>query len=105
MYAVVRTGGKQYRVEPGMVLDIEKVPGEVGDPVELPEVLLLADGEDIKVGQPLIDGVSVQGEIVAQKKGRKIVVFKKIRRQGKRVTKGHRQNVTRIRVKEISAAQ
>ena len=103
MYAVVRTGGKQYKVEEGTVLDVEQLPGEKGDSVELDEVLLIADGEKTNVGQPLLDGAKVNCKIVSQKKGPKVVIFKKIRRQDKQLTKGHRQLLTRLQVENISA--
>ena len=104
MFAVMRTGGKQYRVEPGMLLDIEKIPGEVGETVQFPEVLLLAEGERVQVGQPLVQGVSVSGRIVDQKKGPKLLIFKKRRRQGYRKKTGHRQQLTRIEVQQIESA-
>jgi large subunit ribosomal protein L21 len=101
MYAVVRTGGKQYRIEPGTVFNIERLEGEAVQTIDLTEVLLLSNGEDIKVGTPLVSGARVQVEIVEQKRGPKLVIFKKIRRHGKRVKKGHRQELTRVKVKEI----
>ena len=103
MFAVLRTGGKQYRVEPGTVLDVEKLPGDVGQTVSLDEVLLVANDKDIKVGQPLVSGASITGEILEQKRGEKKVIFKKMRRQDKRLKKGHRQSLTRIRISDIKA--
>ncbi len=102
MYAVVRTGGKQYRVEPGMLLDVEKLEGSAGDSISFEEVLLVADDAVVKVGSPLVSGASVQAEIVSQKKAKKVIIFKKIRRQGKRLKKGHRQSLTRVLVKQIN---
>lgn len=102
MFAVVRTGGKQYRVEQGSVFDVEKLSGEVGDAVEFDEVLLIADGENVKVGRPVVEGAKIAAEIVAQHRGPKAIIFKKIRRHGKQLTKGHRQYLTRVRVKEIT---
>jgi large subunit ribosomal protein L21 len=103
MYAVVRTGGKQYRVQSGSVLEVEKLPGEVGDNIQLSEVLMVADGEKVTVGRPLVDGALVSGEIVAQGRGPKLLVFKKKRRQGYQKTQGHRQSLTKIQVKDIKA--
>lgn len=103
MYAVVKTGGKQYKVSQGTVLEVEKLIGSKGDAVLLEEVLLVADGDSIKVGQPLVAGAKVSAEIVAQKRTAKVTIFKKIRRQGKQLKKGHRQDVTRIKINEITA--
>ncbi|MCB0324268.1 MAG: 50S ribosomal protein L21 [Bdellovibrionales bacterium] len=103
MFAVVRTGGKQYRVEPGSVIDVEKLSGEVGDAVEFGEVLLIADGEKVSVGRPMLDGAKIAARIVAQHRGPKAVIFKKIRRHGKQLKKGHRQALTRVEVEEIRA--
>lgn len=99
-YAVIRTGGKQYRVEPGSVLRVEKLAGEVGSTVEFGEVLL-AGGDAIRIGTPLVDGVTVRGQIVAQGRDRKILVFKKKRRKNYRRRRGHRQAITTVRVTEI----
>ena len=103
MYAIVRTGGKQYQVEAGDTLRVEKLQGEVGDTVELLEVLLVADGETIKIGQPMVDGAKVIAKIVEQGRHKKIIVFKKKRRQGYQVKKGHRQMYTALTVETISA--
>jgi large subunit ribosomal protein L21 len=103
MFAVVRTGGKQYCVEPGTLLEIEKLSGEVGDTVEFNEVLLVAKGDDITIGKPIVQGALVAAEIVAQTQGDKKIIFKKIRRHGKRLKKGHRQLITKVEVKKISA--
>lgn len=103
MYAIVRTGGKQYQVAPGDHLRVEKLTGEVGDTVELGDVLLVADGEDVKVGQPVVDGIKVTARIVEQGKAKKILVFKKKRRKGYKVKNGHRQLYTALEIKEISA--
>lgn len=101
MYAVVKTGGKQYRVSENDVIRIERLPGEAGEVVTLGEVLMIGDGGDIKVGAPFIDGASVAGEIVEQTRGDKIVIFKKRRRQNYRRKKGHRQHLTVVRVTDI----
>lgn len=103
MYAIVRTGGKQYQVEAGDTLRVEKLQGEVGDTVELAEVLLVVDGETVKIGQPMVDGAKVIAKIVEQGRHKKIIVFKKKRRQGYQVKKGHRQMYTALTVETISA--
>lgn len=103
MYAIVRTGGKQYQVEAGDTLRVEKLQGEVGDTVELSEVLLVVDGEMVKIGQPMVDGAKVIAKIVEQGRHKKIIVFKKKRRQGYQVKKGHRQMYTALTVETISA--
>lgn len=103
MYAIIRTGGKQYQVAPGERLRVEKLAGEVGDTVELEDVLLVAEGDDVKVGQPVLDGVKVTAKIVEQDKAKKVLVFKKKRRKGYRLKRGHRQHYTALEIKEISA--
>jgi large subunit ribosomal protein L21 len=100
-YAVIRTGGKQYRVEPGTLLRVERLEGEAGAAVEFTEVLLTA-GDAIKVGTPLIDGAVVRGQIVAQGRAKKILIFKKKRRKNYRRRRGHRQSITTVRVTEIA---
>jgi large subunit ribosomal protein L21 len=97
-YAVIRTGGKQYRVEPGDVIRIESIPGEVGSEVAFAEVLLRNDDSGVSLGSPLVAGASVSGLIVAQDKARKILVFKKKRRKNYRRHQGHRQPQTTVRV-------
>lgn len=101
MYAVVKTGGKQYRVEAGNVLDVEFIDGAVGDAVELGEVLLVSGDAGVSVGRPLVEGARIRASIVEQKRGAKLIIYKKIKRHGKRLKKGHRQELTRIRVDEI----
>jgi large subunit ribosomal protein L21 len=101
MYAVIRTGGKQYRVTPDDVLDIEKIPGEAGDIVEFGEVLLVGGDGEPQFGAPLISGATVAAEVVRQHRGEKIIIFKKKRRQNYRRKNGHRQSLTLIRVTEI----
>lgn len=102
MYAVVRTGGKQYRVASGDVITVEKLDGaEAGDVVELDDVLALDAGEGLAVGAPLIDGARVNATVIEQKKDGKIVVFKKKRRKNYRRTRGHRQHVTVLRIDDI----
>jgi len=103
MYAIIRTGGKQYQVEAGDTLRVEKLLGEVGDTVELSEVLLLVDGETVKIGQPMVDGAKVVAKIVEQGRHKKVIVFKKKKRQGYQVKKGHRQMYTALTIETISA--
>jgi large subunit ribosomal protein L21 len=102
MYAVIKTGGKQYRVEAGDVLIVEKLDGAPGDAVTFDQVLLMGEGADVTVGAPLVAGASVSATLVETRKGEKIKVFKKIRRQGYRRTKGHRQLESVLRVTGIS---
>jgi large subunit ribosomal protein L21 len=102
MYAVVQTGGKQHQLGVGDSLKVEKLPGSAGDVIELSRVLLLSDGDDIKVGSPMIDGASVKVEIVGHGRHKKIRVFKMKRRKKYRRTQGHRQAFTQLRVTEIS---
>ncbi len=103
MYAIVRTGGKQYQVACGDQLRVEKLEGNVGDSVDLTDVLMVADGEDIKVGQPVLDGVKVVAKIAEQGRAKKVLVFKKKRRKGYRLKQGHRQSYTALKIEEISA--
>lgn len=102
IYAVVRTGGKQLQVATGARIKVEKITGEVGDIVVLSEVLLVADGQNIKIGQPLLAGAEVKAEIIEQAKAKKVLVFKKKRRKAYRVKRGHRQQYTALEIKEIS---
>ena len=104
MYAVIKTGGKQYRVKAGDVLVVEKLDGEPGAKLAFDQVLMIGEGEAVTVGAPLIEGASVSATLVETRKGEKIKVFKKIRRQGYRRTGGHRQQETVIRVTAINGA-
>ena len=101
MYAVIRSGGKQYRVNQGGSLRVEKLPGEVGSSVTLDEVLMIGGDGGVKIGTPKVDGAQITGTIVAQGRGQKIRVFKMKRRKGYRRAQGHRQDFTEIRVDEI----
>ncbi len=101
MYAVVKTGGKQYRVAKDDVLKIERLPGDEGDIITLEEVLMIGNGAAVTVGAPLIAGASVAAEIVEQARGPKIIIFKKRRRQNYRRKKGHRQLLTIVRITDI----
>ncbi len=100
MFAVIRTGGKQYRVAPNDIIEVEKIAGRPGDIVELAEVLLLG-GASPKTGSPTIAGALVAAEVLEQKRGDKVIVFKKKRRKNYRRTKGHRQELTALRITEI----
>jgi large subunit ribosomal protein L21 len=101
VYAIIQTGGKQYRVGPGDVLRVEKLIGDVGETVTLDNVLLVASGADVQVGQPLIAGAQVTGQILRQGKAKKILVFKKKRRKNFRRLRGHRQPYTALQIKDI----
>jgi large subunit ribosomal protein L21 len=101
MYAIVETGGKQYKVQEGDFLRIEKVDGEVGTTLELDQVLCIGGGEDVAIGRPFVDGAKVKCEILAQDRARKILVFKKKRRKGFQKMQGHRQPYTALRVAAI----
>jgi len=102
MYAVIKTGGKQHKVTEGDVLSLEKLEGENGAQVVFTEVLMVADNENIKVGKPFVEGATVTGEIVSQKKGPKIHVFKMTRRKGFKKKTGHRQSLTSMKITKIS---
>ena len=101
MYAIFRSGGKQYKAEPGQVVQLEKLSGAVGESIALDQVLLLADGDQIQVGQPIIEGLSVTGKIVNQGRHRKILVFKHKRRKDYRKKQGHRQSFTAVLIQSI----
>lgn len=102
MYAIIRTGGKQYQVAPGERLRVEKLEGDIGTSIEIADVLMVVDGEDIKVGQPVVAGAKVSAKIVEQDKAKKIVVFHKKRRAGHRVKNGHRQPFTSLEIQGIT---
>ncbi|MFQ5563756.1 MAG: 50S ribosomal protein L21 [Parvularculaceae bacterium] len=101
MYAVVKTGGKQYRVAKDDIIKVERLPGEAGDQVTLGEVLLVGEGGDVAVGAPKVEGAAVAAEILEQTRAAKIVVFKKRRRKNYRRKKGHRQHLTVLKVTDI----
>jgi len=103
MYAVIKTGGKQYRVSSGETLKIETISGDVGASVVLDKVLMVADGDKLSVGKPLLTGASVQATIVSHGRGDKVRIFKMRRRKHYRKSQGHRQNYTEIRIDGISA--
>jgi large subunit ribosomal protein L21 len=101
VYAIIQTGGKQYRVSPGDVLRVERLPGERGDEVILDQVLLVTDGDAVQVGQPLVANATVRTRIVRQGQGKKILVYKKKRRKNYRRKQGHRQLFTALQIGEI----
>ena len=104
MYAVVKTGGKQYKVAEDDVLRIEKLDVETGQIVTLDDVLLIADNDNITIGTPKVEGASVAVEILAQRRARKVIIFKKRRRKSSQRKRGHRQHFTLVRISEILTA-
>jgi len=102
MYAVIKTGGKQYRVSEGDTIRVEKLPGDVGGKVEFDQVLMVG-GEKVAVGKPLVDGAKVVAEITAQDRAKKVIVFKMKRRKNYRRRYGHRQPYTEVRIQSVSA--
>ncbi len=104
MYAVIKAGGKQYRVSPGDVIEVEKIEANSGEVVEFSDVLMVGDStKDYKIGTPFVEGARVRGEVLRQVKGKKIIVFKFKRRKGYRKKKGHRQKYTTVKIKEIQS--
>lgn len=101
MYAVIKTGGKQYRVAPDDVLSVEKLAGEAGEIIEFSEVLLVGGDDGLTVGVPLVEGASVAAQVIEQARGPKVISFKKKRRKNHRRTRGHRQMLTRVQITEI----
>jgi large subunit ribosomal protein L21 len=101
MFAIIETGGKQYRVEQNTVLDIEKLPEQTGETVNLDRVLLIADGETINTGKPYVEGASVSATVLSHFRGKKIRVFKMKPKKRYRRLQGHRQHYTRIRIDDI----
>ena len=103
MYAIVATGGKQYKVREGEVLRIEKIPGDVGSPVSFDQVLMVADGDNVSIGRPALEGAAVTARIIEQGKADKLIVFKYKRRKRYRRKQGHRQSFTAVKIDAISA--
>ena len=103
MYAVIKTGGKQYKVAPGDLVRVEKLIAKPGDMVEIKDVYMVADGDKVSVGKPTLASAKVTVEVVGEGRGEKLLIFKHRRRKGFRKTNGHRQNYTAIKVKEIKA--
>jgi large subunit ribosomal protein L21 len=103
MYAVVSTGGKQYRVEAGSELVVERVPGDAGDAITFDRVLLVGDGEAVTIGTPVVEGATVSGTVLGEALGPKLIVFKFKQKATYRRKNGHRQHLTRVRIDEINA--
>ncbi len=103
MYAVIKTGGKQYRVAPGEKLKIEQIPADIGSEIVLDQILMIADGEAVTVGTPLVSGATVKATVVAHGRGEKVQIFKMRRRKHYQKHQGHRQNFTEIRIDGIAA--
>ena len=103
MYAIVKTGGKQYKVRPGDIHHFEKLNGDIGSEITFDQILMVADGENVSIGQPLVESASVSGQIVEQGKSKKVIVFKYKRRKRYRRKQGHRQQFTAVRIDNISA--
>jgi large subunit ribosomal protein L21 len=101
MFAVIKTGGKQYRVAANDLLKVEKVTGNAGDIIEFAEVLMVGVGADATIGAPVVSGALVTAEVVEQGRARKVIAFKKRRRQNSKRTRGHRQELTTVRISEI----
>ncbi len=102
MYAIIRTGGKQFKISPGDTIRVEKITGQAGETVEMKDVLFYAEGENVLTGKPLLTNVKVLGEILAHHRAKKVVVFKKKRRKGYSKKTGHRQSFTSLKIKEIT---
>lgn len=102
MYAVFKTGGKQFRAEPGTRLQVPTLEAEAGDTITFDEVLLAGDGDDVSIGQPVVDGATVKAEVLGHGRTKKVIVFKRKRRKGYRRKQGHRQGFTEIRIEEIA---
>lgn len=103
MYAVIKTGGKQYRVENGLRLKIEQIPGDVGSELVIDQVLMIADGDNVSLGKPVLDGALVKATVLQQGRHDKVRIFKMRRRKHYQKHQGHRQNYTEIRITGISA--
>jgi len=104
MYAVIKTGGKQYRVAQNDLLTIERLEGEPGASIEFADVLMVGNGEQVKVGAPFVSGAKVTAELVDQARGPKVIAFKKRRRKNSRRKKGHRQHLSLVRITGINGA-
>jgi len=103
MYAVIKTGGKQYKVSPGDMVRVEKLEAKAGETIEFKDVFMIADGDKVSVGKPALASAMVTAEVMGEGRGEKILIFKHRRRKGYRKTIGHRQDFTTIKVKEIKA--
>ncbi len=102
MYAIVSSGGKQYKVQKGEILRVEKISGDIGASVSFDKILMFSDGENVNIGQPALENVSVNGHIVEQDKAKKIIVFKYKRRKRYRKKQGHRQQYTAVKIDSIA---
>src|SRR5262245_48475280 len=105
MYAVVTTGNRQYRVSPGDRIDVEKLTGAVGETIALTQVQLVGQGAEVTIGAPVVAGARVEAQIVAQKRGKKLIIFKHRRRKGYRRKQGHRQSLTSLQITGIYTAE
>ncbi len=103
MYAVIKTGGKQYRVSPGEEVKLEKLPGEIGDPIAFDKVMIVSDGENVQIGKPYLENTSVSGRLTRHGKSRKIIVFKYKRRKNYRKKTGHRQQFSMVKIENIES--
>ena len=103
MYAVIKTGGKQYKVAPGEKLKVEQIPADVGASVILDQVLMVGEGESVRIGQPTVAGATVQATVVAHGRGEKVKIFKMRRRKHYQKHQGHRQNYTELQIESIVA--
>ena len=104
MNAVVKTGGKEYRISQGDLIRVEKMEGRVGDQVTMKDILMISDEDKVQVGNPFLTNAVITGEIVQQVRGKKVLIYKMKRRKNYRRTKGHRQTYTYVRVNDISLA-
>ncbi|MEL7302393.1 MAG: 50S ribosomal protein L21 [Pseudomonadota bacterium] len=104
MFAVIKTGGKQYRVSADDVIEIERLQGDAGGTLDFTEVLMVGEGDSVKVGTPLVSGAKVTAELVEQTRGPKLIAFKKRRRKSSKRKRGHRQDLTKIRITGIEGA-
>lgn len=104
MFAIIRTGGKQYKVQKDATIKVEKLDGKAGDKIKLEDILLISDGTKTTIGASALSGAAVTAEVVAQDRNDKIIVFKKRRRQNSRRKNGHRQHITVLRITDIKAA-
>lgn len=103
MYAVIQTGGKQYKVSPGDIVRVEQLSAKPGETVELTDVFLIADGDKVSIGKPALSSAKVTAEVVREDRGEKLLIFKHRRRKNFRKTIGHRQDFTELRIKDIKA--
>lgn len=104
MYAIIRTGGRQYRAEVGNIIDVDRLPNEIDETIEFDDVLLIGDGDSTLIGQPVVEGAKVTATVVDQFRAKKVVVFKYRQRTNYRRRRGHRQYYTRLRIDDISVS-